>query len=93
MRNSSLATGGKNRFGVRREALPLGGPSPVLRTTKQSDVVQEVFAQKARSMTDGSKGGVALQRTVSSGGIHLNELHTEGPVGRGPLTSTAERTQ
>ena len=33
------------------------------------------------SAADRSQVGVALQRSVLSGGIHLNELHAKGPDG------------
>jgi hypothetical protein len=51
MRNSSLATGGKNRLGVRREASPLRGLSPALRAAKTAMWYREFLHQTARSET------------------------------------------
>ena len=48
MRNLSLATGEKNRLGVRREALSLRGPSPALRLANAGDGVQEGFAPQGQ---------------------------------------------
>src|SRR6266404_2287589 len=93
MRNSSLATGEKNRLGVRREALSLRGPNPALGPVKTADIVQEVFAPEGQVEEgySGSQGGVAVREdSCSPGRIHLNEQDTKRRAVRGLVTTAAE---
>jgi hypothetical protein len=59
MRKSSLTTGGKNRFGVRRGALPARWPTSCTTSVKMAMWYRKFLHQKARqriSATDGSRG-------------------------------------
>ncbi|SRR6266404_9952618 len=67
MRNSSLATGEKNRLGVRRESSSLHGPSPALFRPKLAIWYRKFLHPKARSKTVQRQPGVELRdRTTLS---------------------------
>src|SRR5258708_8999704 len=92
MRSSSLASGGKNRFGVRRKSWPLCAQVLHWVQPKLAMGYRKFLYQKAGSKRATVVARVELRcrRTLSPGGIHLNEQDTKRRAVHDLMTTAAE---